>query len=90
MHPAGANIDRERWISCDEQRQTARAADLKKPPRYAFAIVGAEMAIHNGGAARQPPRNRRRIGRPFRIGEKEEGRNGRRARIVIETTRQAR
>jgi hypothetical protein len=90
MHASRADALRKIRIGRDQQGQAARTANVSQAACCPRTIGSAEMAIHNGSAARQALRGGERIGRALGIGEKEEGGQGRRARVSIEAARQAR
>ena len=69
MHTS-ADPPRQIGVGADQQNQPARAANNRQFARRGEPIYRAEMPINDCSSAREAPRHRNRIGRPFRIGEK--------------------
>jgi hypothetical protein len=82
-----ADAQRQIRVGGDQELKPSPTADLRQPPRGSPAIRGPEMAIHNCGSSREPARNCRRVGRPDRIGEKEQRRNSGGAGVAVEPAR---
>jgi hypothetical protein len=88
MHAIRSNAVRQFWIGGDEQSQAPRPANRSKPAPDAGSITRAEMAINNGRAARQAPRDPDWIGRAFGISQEKQRWRARFAGLAVEAARE--
>ncbi len=90
MHATSADLRRQVRVCGDQQNQASIARQGGQVARGATAVRRAEVPVHNGGSARQPPRDRRWIGGSRWVGHEIEGRDRRRASASIELARKRR
>ena len=76
MQTVRAETPRQPRVGPDQQHETAPAADAGQGLTDLDRARRAESAEHHAGPARQAHRDRRRIRRPLRVGEKQQRRQG--------------
>lgn len=84
MHARSADLERQGWVSGDQQQQSAHPTERRQPVRNTLAVGGAKVAENDRRAAGKVLANSNRIRCAFGISQKKERWNCRCAGLPVE------
>jgi hypothetical protein len=76
MDAVGAKRTSQAIVGAHQELQAALIGDLAKPQAPSHRVCGPERSENDGRTPRQGPGDRLRIGRPHRVGEEQQARQG--------------